>query len=82
MKTLLEQSKDKFISLAIGEKIYLLNEILKLIKINENNGADLQLIGGSKNAGKLLISSSLKQGTQIICESVTGFYSYIKRVVK
>lgn len=82
MKTLLEQSRDKFITLTIGEKIYLISEILKLIKVNENNGADLQLIGGSEIAGKLYISSSLKQGTKIIYESVTGFYSYVKWVVK
>ena len=60
-------------------KIILTNQLLQYLKTNERKIIDLSLINGSKNAGAILMSKTLKLGMKFISESVTGYY---KKVVK
>lgn len=73
---------DDLTMLNLKDKIYTLNELLKLLKTNERKIADLTKIGLSKFSGTLSCSRTLTSGTRIIAESVTGYYSKILFEVK
>lgn len=57
-KNNLEKSEDKFISLTVTEQARVLLQILKFFKCNAEV-ADLTLLDGSKNAGKVLFNANI-----------------------
>ena len=73
---------NKILNLTITDKIYVINELLQLLKTNSKGSADLSLIGLSKNSGCMSISRNLKPGMKLISESVTGYYSKVLFEVK
>lgn len=65
---------DKFKSLDIEDKIYLISQLL-LIFQKANNGVDLRLIGLSKNTGKSRFSKKINYGElKLINQSITGLF--------
>ena len=70
-----EKGKEKFVNLDIVKQCEFLYNSLKLFG-NSPSGKDLSLIGGSKDAGILRISSKLKNSNkiEIINQSVTGLF--------
>lgn len=70
----LHLKKDEFIGLSVINQIQVINELVKLIGTTRES-SDLTLIKLAKNAGVKTMNKILKSGTQIIFNSVTGFYS-------
>ncbi len=68
--------------LNIDDKVYTLNELLRLLKTNERGTADLTTINMSSTCGTLLFNGTIQPGTQIIAESVTGYYTKVLFEVK
>lgn len=62
---------------AIIKLLNISTQLLLLLRTNERKSADLIEIGLSNNSGILFISKTLKPGTKLIAESVTGYYSKI-----
>ena len=69
------KGKEKFDKLSILEQIYVLLQILQLSQLI-NQGANLELIGFSKNTGKTLTSKIISNCNEIklINQSITGLY--------
>lgn len=71
---LLKEKREDFNRLDLENKCVLINELLKLLKC-DSRLADLRLIGGVQNAGKLLIAQKISgKKVNIIYPSVTGLY--------
>ena len=68
--------ESNFIKLPIEKQIYILKQILQ-ISAGGNQGADLQLIGGSAKTGTCKISKNITKNAQfeLISMSPTGIYS-------
>lgn len=64
-----------FISLTDEEKCYVLYQILHVFQCNPAR-ADLKLINGSGEAGRIMTSSDISAHSEfkIIHKSITGFY--------
>lgn len=74
----LEKGKEKFNNLTREEKCLLLNEILHLFQC-QSATANLSLIGGPKQAGKLGMNNDVSklEHISIINQSITGFYEQV-----
>lgn len=72
---LLKNSYDKFVQLSPELQCEVLMEILHLFQCS-NISADLKLIGGAKNAGKILISKNISsyKSVKLINQSPTGIF--------
>lgn len=72
---LLEKQRMAFISLTDEEKCYVLYQILHVFQCNPAR-ADLKLINGSGEAGRIMTSSDISAHSEfkIIHKSITGFY--------
>lgn len=57
--------------------VELCGALLKLLKTNSRESADLRMIGMSANSGLLTCGKALKPGTIISWESITGYYKKI-----
>ena len=71
------QNKDEYYKLNLKDKIFVLNEILKLLKTNTKSCANLKLLGLAENFGVLTIGTFLKPGMKFISESITGYYKKV-----
>lgn len=69
-------------SLDMENKIEVINQLLRLLKTDERNDANLTIIGGSSHSGVMAISKTLKPGDKIIRYSYTGYYKHILFEVK
>ena len=72
----LYNGRDKFKNLSLDKQCYVLYQILRLSRI-ENDGVDLQDIGGASKTGVSMVNkdiSDLKE-CKLILQSVTGLYS-------
>ena len=76
----LKKGEKAFNALTLEQKCKLIGEILHLCQCNVVN-ADLQLIGGAKNAGALTMNTQIypKDHVYLIEQSVTGFFE--KRIL-
>ena len=77
----LKEKREKFLSLSIFGKCYVLLELLTLLKCNERGASDLTFLGLAKNSGILQMSSTLKN-CKIIAESITGYYTKVLKEIK
>lgn len=68
-------------SMSIVDLLKLAKELLIILKTNERKAADLSVIGLAKNSAILKCSAKLSPGTEIIAESITGYYSKVLFVV-
>lgn len=71
----LDKGKEKFVSLSKEEKCLAVNELLHLFQC-QSQTANLTLIGGPGQAGKISISKNITkiENIAILNQSVTGFY--------
>ncbi len=70
----LTQGREKFIALSLDEQLNVLIEVLKLMQCNSAT-SNLVLVGGSANAGKILINKQIQdKQVKIITQSPTGHY--------
>ena len=78
----IRDNKEKFEGLSIEEQCYVLMQILELFKCNVVT-SDFKLIGGSANAGKLLINKKMDnlKNLYMIDQSVTGLFEKKTRLV-
>ena len=65
-----------------SNKLYLINQLLGLLKTNERKAADLTLIGMSKNSGVLTMGIKLIQDSKLISYSITGLRKKVIYEVK
>ena len=74
IKGLVIQNQEKFVTLSKEQQSIVLYQILNNLRTSE--AADLQLIGGSKNSGKNMISKRINNAEEIILiyQSITGLY--------
>lgn len=63
-------------------KLYLINQLLGLLKTNERKSADLTSIGLSKNSGIMLYNIKLIPGLKIVNYSITGLKKKVIYEVK
>lgn len=77
----LGSNREKFHSLPIFERVYLIFNLNGLLKCNERKTADLEAIDLSKNSGVLKFSKTLSN-CKIIFESTTGFYRKVAFEIK
>lgn len=71
-----------YYSFDLENKIYIINELLNLLKTNERKTANLEKIGKSSNTGTLILGFKLPIGIKFISESITGYYSKVLFEVK
>lgn len=72
----LSKYRDAFISLELAEQAAVINEILNMLRCDSFTTANLDRIGGGKNAGNMAISKNTvgKSKIVLINQSVTGLY--------
>jgi CRISPR-associated endonuclease Csn1 len=72
---ILKDGVEKFRTLSLEDQCYTIYEILKSTAIASMT-ADLTMVGGSKNSGKMLISKNISADNNIciITQSITGIY--------
>ncbi len=78
--TLAENLKDKrdlFQSLDLLKQIYLINELLVLLKCNQRGLANLEFLELPPHCGMMTVSFSIADHFQLIAESPTGFYTKV-----
>lgn len=63
--------------LTIKEYIQLITELLKLLKTNTRETADLRIIDMKEKTGLLTMGKTLKPGMKFVSESITGYYCKI-----
>lgn len=63
-------------------KLYLVNQLLGLLKTNERKNADLSNIGMSKGSGVLIIINKLSKGAKLVAYSITGLRKKVLYEVK
>ena len=68
------QNQNKYYALSLENKIFVLYEMLTLLKTNVRGVANLELLDLSPNFGVLKIGKTLKPGMKFISESITGYY--------
>ena len=73
---------DKFDNDDYKNKLYIINQLLCLLKTNERKSADLVSIDLSKNSGILLLSSKLPKGAKLVAYSITGLRKKVLYEVK
>lgn len=73
---------DKFNNDDYKNKLYLINQLLCLLKTNEIKTADLLNIGMSKGSGELRISKKLPKGAKLVAYSITGLRKKVLYEVK
>ncbi len=71
----LMKAQEKFVKLSCEEQCIILNEILWLLKCKPN-AANLSLIGGASQAGKITLNKVITNYDSVIMknQSVTGLY--------
>ncbi len=77
IKDLLLSKRDFFKSLPIYKKIFIISQLLNLLKTNERKAANLKYLESSENSGVLTVNQKMHSGQRIVYESVTGFYKKI-----
>lgn len=77
-KTLNERFKNE----DYKEKLELINQLLRLLKPNESNSANLISIGLSNGSGELRIGKTLSSGTKLVAYSITGLRKKVLYEVK
>ena len=72
---ILKNGRDEFIKLDLPDQCYLLNELFKISRL-QNNGADLRKIGGRKGSGSSKTGKDISKMKEckLIMQSVTGLY--------
>ena len=76
----IRNGREKFKTLSLAEQCTVLSSVLKIFRAYGQ--ADLKLIGGKSDSGKLQFTRNLSGDFKIIYQSVTGFYSHEDRRVK
>lgn len=71
----MEDSEGAFQTLSMKEQCYIINQIIAWINSSIQT-VDLQLIGGNKNAGQMLVNKKIMDNNEfvLIHQSVTGIY--------
>lgn len=69
--------KTLFNSLDLIQEIYVVSELLNLLKCNERSSADLHFLGLSSNSGIITISQAFTGHFKLVSESATGFYKKV-----
>lgn len=71
----LESGKAMFENeLSLREKAHLINEIITLLRCDNETKADLRNIGGTQNSGYMRTSREIKKNMKLINQSVTGIF--------
>lgn len=73
---------DKFKHDDYKTKLYLINQLLSLLKTNERKTADLTVIGKSKGSGGLTCNVKLISGMKLVDYSITGLKKKVLYEVK
>lgn len=76
LKTVIDKTNQVF-DYTVESYIKLCSALLKLLKTNSRESADLTNIGMSTNSGVLKISKNLKPNLIISWESITGYYKKV-----
>lgn len=61
----------------IKDLVFMISQILLLLKTNERSTCDLSLIGMAKDFGKITTSKILVPNQKLICESPTGYFTEV-----
>lgn len=77
-----EKLDDRINDFVILDLVTLSFELLRLLKTNAREEANLSLIGEKSNCGSISMSSSLSKGMRFIIESPTGYYKKVLFEVK
>ena len=76
-KTTIEAGRDKFYNeIELEKKVVVIYEMLNLFRCDIDSSADLTILGGGKNAGKVTINKKTvgKNEVELINQSITGLF--------
>lgn len=73
---LMKENRENFAAITLKEKAILLNGALSMLRCDVETKADLSAVGGSKNAGVMVVNKNTVGKSQLILvnQSVTGLY--------
>ncbi len=72
----IKEKESEFVALSFSNQLLTLLNLVKLVNCKKAN-TDLSLLGFSKTTGNIRVNKKLTVGTQLIQQSITGFYSKV-----